>query len=333
MKLPKKVAIRECITREGIQPEEVFIPTEAKIWLIDRLSAAGFPSIEVTNLLPSQYNLQFSDAEEVLQKIKRKEGTEYFAASLGASALERAIGACQKGYGPTAIGGVVAASDYYCQHNLGANAEELLKLISEWHKMASDVGLGYGVGIMTAWGYPIDGLIPLDKTLSLAEKLVRIGVDSLSYADTTGEGTPDRVYELFSRSKRSFPDVKHGAHFHDLRGWGIANCVAALEAGAERIDTSIGGVGGQMANILNKVPIPGIANHEKPSDLGGNICAEDLLVMLERMGIATGINVDAVMEIGKVTERILERKLRSRCLRTEDPLNRIGERLNRVISR
>ena len=319
LSLPKKVNVGECITREGCQHEEHFIPTEAKIWLVDQMTKAGFPRIEVTNLMPPKYNPQFRDAEEVLQRIERRKGVEYLAVTMGYSAVKKAVAICQAGYGPTEIYGGVATSEYYSLHNMGRTTEELLQIMPEWVKMAHDMGMKYAASVMTAWGYPVEGLLPIERALDLAEKLVELGVDSLQYGDTTGEATPDRVYDLFSRSKKLLPNITQIAHFHDSRGWGIANCLAALEAGIDHFDSSMGGVGGQVANIIDRVPIPGIGGYTAPSDITGNVSTEDLVVMLDEMGIETGLDIDMILTTGELTEKIFGRRLNSNCVETGRP--------------
>lgn len=323
--MPKKVTVRECICRDGFQHEEHFIPTEAKIWLANQMTKAGFKGVDVTNLMPAKYNPQFRDADEVLKGIERAPNVAYMAAAIGWNSVKKAVAGAEAGHGPTDIHGGVCTSEYYSQHNLGRTSEEILKIMPEWIKMCHDVGIKYGGAVMTVFGYPVEGRISIEKALELAEKVVELEPDWLVYGDSTGEGSPERAYELFSRSISMFPHMTHVAHFHDSRGWGISNCLAALEAGVDVFDTSIGGLGGMVANMLDGVPIPGVGKYTTPSDITGNVCTEDLVVMLDEMGIETGLDVDMVLDIGRTAERIVGRRLKSNCVRSGRPLRREEE--------
>ncbi|MCF8062644.1 MAG: hydroxymethylglutaryl-CoA lyase [Deltaproteobacteria bacterium] len=316
LKLPESVLIGECVVREGCQHEEHYIPAQAKIWLINQLNKAGFKKIEVTNLSNPKYVPQFRDADEVLQGIKRLPDVTYTAVTVVQSAVERAVDVCEKGYGPTEIVNMVSTSESHCQRNMGKSSDELLKLAGEWVQLAHGAGMKFCGCIGTVFGCPMEGPVPIEKAFEFADRLIEYGVDSVMYGDTTGEGTPSRALEFYSEIVERYPDMIHIAHFHDSRGWGPANCFAALQAGVRHFDSSMGGIGGQPASVLDRVPVPGTGKLYTPSDITGNVRSEDLIVMIDEMGIDTGLDVDRVLEIGRAVEMIFGRRLRSYCVET-----------------
>lgn len=316
MKLPKKVTVGECVVREGAQHEEHYIPAQAKIWLINRMSEAGFKKIEVTNLSDPRYVPQFRDAEEVLKGIERKPDVTYTAVTVTRSAVERVIRAREAGYGPTEIVNMISTSESHCKRNMGKSSAELFEMTAQWVKMAHAAGMKFCGCLGTVFGCPIEGPVPMERAFEFADRLLQMGVDSLMYGDTTGEGTPDRAYEFYCRIVELYPNVIHIAHFHESRGWGLSMCLAALQAGITQFDASMGGIGGQPASTLDRVPIPGTGKLYTPSDITGNVRSEDLIVMLDEMGIETGLDVDQVLEIGRSVEKIFGRRLRSYCVET-----------------
>lgn len=316
LKMPERVTVGECVVREGCQHEEHFIPTEAKIWLLNRIIAAGFRKVEVTSLSNPRYVPQFRDAEEVLKKIERKQEVTYTVVAVSSYAVNKAIEYCNAGYGPTEIGAMISTSESHCHRNMGKSSDELFELCREWIKMAHDAGMNFCGCVSTVFGCPIEGPVPIERAFEFAERLLEMGADSLMYGDTTGESTPDRVYGFYSKIKDRFPNAVHIAHFHDSRGWGIANCLAALGAGIDFFDASMGGIGGQPASILDRVPVSGTGKLYTPSDITGNVCTEDLIVMLDEMGIETGLDAGMVLEIGRAVEKIFGRRLRSCCVET-----------------
>ncbi|MBI2857917.1 MAG: pyruvate carboxyltransferase [Chloroflexi bacterium] len=314
--LPGLVTVGECVVREGCQHEEHYIPADAKIWLVDILGKAGFKKIEVTNLSDPRFVPQFRDAEDVLRKIKRLPGVTYSAVTVTETAVERAAKICQLGWGPTEIINMISTSESHCKRNMGRTSNELFALAAKGIKIARDSGIKFCGCIGTVFGCPIEGPVPIEKALEFAYRLIELGADSIMYGDTTGEGTPDRVFDFFSAVKDKYPGTKHIAHFHESRGWGLANCLASLQAGIDFFDGSMGGIGGQPASLLDRVPIPGTGKLYTPSDITGNVRTEDLVVMLDEMGVGTGLNVDQVLEIGRSVEKIVGRRLRSYCVET-----------------
>ena len=316
MNKPSSVTIGECVVREGCQHEEHYIPAQAKIWLINRMNRAGFKRMEVTSLSDPLSVPQFRDAEEVLAGIERKPGVTYTAVAVTGYAVERAVKACEAGYGPTEIVNMISTSESHCKRNMGKSSTELFALTAQWIKMAHSAGMKFCGCIGTVFGCPIEGPVPIGRASEFADRLLQLGADSLMYGDTTGEGTPDRAYDFYCKVVDSYPKVIHIAHFHESRGWGLANCLAALQSGITFFDASMGGIGGQPASMMDRVPIRGTGKLYTPSDITGNVRSEDLIVMLDEMGIATGLEVDQVLEIGRSVEKIFGRRLRSYCVET-----------------
>jgi hydroxymethylglutaryl-CoA lyase len=317
LNLPSKVIVGECVVREGAQHEEHFIPTQAKIWLIERLVKAGFKKIEVTNFSSPKYVPQFRDAEDVLKGIRPLiDDVTYTGVTVTQSAVDRSIKACDGGYGPSEIVNMWPTSESYSKRNCGMTHQDLLEVTPAWIKRSHEAGMAFCGCIGTAFGCPIEGPMPMERSIEFAQRLLDIEADSIMFGDTTGEATPDRVYEFYCEVKNRLPEVKIIAHFHESRGWGLSNCLAALQAGIDCFDASMGGIGGQPATILDRVPIPGSGKIYTPSDIVGNVRSEDLIVMLDEMNIELGLDVDMVLDIGRAVEKIFGRRLRSYTVET-----------------
>jgi len=327
MQLPKKVMVGECVVREGVQHEEHFIPTEAKLWLLKKLLDAGFKKVEVTNFSSPKYLPQFRDAEEVLKGIQPlKEGVIYSGVAVTQRAIDRAIKACEADYGLTEIVNIWSTSESYSKRNSGMSHRELFEVTPDWIKRVHEANMKFCGTMGTVFGCSIEGPIPIARAFEFADRLLDMGADSLLFGDTAGEATPDRAYEFYSEAKERFPNITITAHFHESRGWGLSNCLAALQAGIDCFDASMGGVGGQPARMVDRVPVAGTQELYTPSDITGNVRSEDLIVMLDEMGIETGLNVDMVLEIGRTVEKIFGRRLRSYTVETgripKDPTGR-----------
>lgn len=317
MQLPKAVAIGEVSVRDGLQHEETFIPTETKIYLIEALADAGYRHIEATSFANPRYVPQFRDCDEVLKRIKRRPGITYSTVTMTEKSVERACEARRQGWGPDKIVCMISTSESHNQRNAGQKHADHWPLLAQWVKMAHDAGIIFNGTIGTIWGCPIEGPLPLQRAYEFVDRFFQMGADEIEYGDTTGEGTPNRAFEFYATVLDRYPDKNaHVAHFHESRGWGLANCLAALQAGVTRVESSLGGIGGQPANMIDRVPIAGTGALYTPSDITGNVRTEDLVVMVDEMGIETGLDVDRVLAIGRLMERILGRRLRSYCTQT-----------------
>jgi hydroxymethylglutaryl-CoA lyase len=325
MKYPKKVTIGDITVRDGFQHEEKFIPTDAKVWMLEELILAGFKHLEVTNFGNPRGMPQFKDADEVFQKIRKsKKVKDYLdevvltAVTIRERAIERAIEARKEGYGPDRILLMVSTSESHQFKNSGLYLKDYWKMSEEWIKKAKDAGLKVNGTVSTIWGCPIEGPTDMNKAIEFTNRWFDIGVDDVEHADHDGSASPDRVYEYYSKMLPRVKDPhKQIVHFHTTRGWGLANVLAALQAGATNYESSMGGIGGQPANFVDGVPVSGTGDYYyNDPNIVGLVSTEDMVVMMDEMGIDTGLDVDKVLEIGKMTERIVGRALRSESIRS-----------------
>jgi hydroxymethylglutaryl-CoA lyase len=172
--------------------------------------------------------------------------------------------------------------------------------------------------VSTIWGCPIEGPTEMTKALEFTQRWFDVGATDVEHADHDGSASPDRIYKYFSMLMDKFqaPD-KHIVHFHTTRGWGLANVLGALQAGMTNYECSMGGIGGQPANFVDGVPVAGTgAYYYADPSLTGLCPTEDLVVMMDEMGIETNLDIDKILTTGKMVERIVGRKLRSECIRT-----------------
>jgi len=314
--LPKRVELRELACRDGFQHESSFLPTETKLYFLEALAETGFRWIEVTSFAHPKYLPQFRDAEEVLKRLKKKPGVTYNVITLNERALDRCLQTVEQGFGPDMILYMISTSESHNRRNAGRPREEMWKEAATMVKRAHAAGLKVIGTTGTTFGCPIEGPVPAAASLEFADRFHELGVDELNFGDTTGEGTPERVFDFYSQILEKHRDVRIVAHFHESRGWGLANCLAALQAGVFCFDVSMGGLGGQPANIVDRVPIKGTGELYTPSDLTGNVRGEDLAVMLDEMKIETGLNLDQYLALGRLLERVLGRDLRSWTTKT-----------------
>ena len=297
------VVLCECFARDGLQHEEGFIPTDAKVAAIDSFTALGFRRVEATSYSHPKYVPQFADADEVLRRVARRPGVRLKATCPNLNAVRRAIAAADAGYGPEEISLLVSASEAHSRKNLNRSREE------QWALVESMAAEGRGRFVMVgtvsvAFGCPFEGRVPQDRVVEDARRMATLGVDHIAIGDTVGLGNPRSVRALFAALKQALPDAALIAHFHDTRGTGIANCMAAYDAGARHFDTAFGGVGGHAAKI------------RYGEGYTGNVCTEDLAAMFEAMGIPTGLDLDRLLDVAGQCETILGRELRGMVTRS-----------------
>ena len=272
----KRIFLTEVLMRDGLQMEAAFVPTATKVALVDRLSALGFPRIEVTSFVSRTAVPALADAEEVFARITRRPGTIYNALAMTPRGAERAIAA-----GVDEIGLVVSASEAHNRANVGRDIRSSFSGFGDIAAMVRDHGPTLSGAIAMSFGCPIEGDVPEARVFSIIEDYLALGIRHIGLADTTGMGYPPQVAALCERARTRFPEAVFGLHLHDTRGLGLANVVAALEVGIERFDACIGGLGG--------CPFaPGAS---------GNICTEDLVHMLGLMGYDCGVDLDALLGI------------------------------------
>jgi len=325
MNYPKKVVIGDITVRDGFQHEEKFIPTEAKLWVSEQLILAGFKHIEVTNFGNPQGMPQFKDADELLKKIRASKKIKHLidevkltTITIREKAVERAIKARQEGWGPDRILLMVSTSESHQKKNSGLSIADYWKMSEEWVKKAREAGLKVNGTVSTIWGCPIEGPTEMKKAIEFTKRWFDIGANDVEHADHDGSASPDRVYKYFSMLLDTVENPhKQIAHFHTTRGWGMANVLAALQAGMTNFEATMGGIGGQPANFVDGVPVSGTGEYYyRDPNIVGLVPMEDMAVMMDEMGIETGLDIDKILEIGKMVERIVGRPLRSESIRT-----------------
>jgi hydroxymethylglutaryl-CoA lyase len=291
--LPGRISLREVGPRDGLQNEDP-VPTEAKVELIDALSRTGVGRIEAVSFVHPKAIPQMADAAEVWSKVRRAGDVRYSALVPNLRGAERALDA---GFAELEV--VVSASDTHNRKNLNRSTEESLEDITKIIALAHDNDATCQVIVSTAWGCPYEGDVPVERVVSVASRAVRDGADSASFGDTTGMATPPRVTRLVGDFRMANPETSLNLHFHNTRGTGLANVLAALQLGVSDFDASVGGLGGCPY-------APGAT---------GNIASEELVHMVEDMGVATGVDLDALIDVAASAERMVGHTLPSQVLR------------------
>ena len=325
MQYPKEVVLGDITVRDGFQHEEKTIPIRAKLWVVEQLVLAGFKRLEITNLGTPIGMPQFADADQLLQAIHQSKvlkgklkDVELSTVTIRERAAERAFDARQKGWGPDRIVFMVSTSESHHRRNSGTSLEEYWKMCEKYIKMAHENGIKVCGTVSTIWGCPIEGPTELKKAVEFTRRYLDIGADDIEHADHDGSAPPNKVFEYFSMVLEAIPDPSlHLAHFHVTRGWGLANVLAALQAGVTHFESALGGIGGQPANFVDGCPVPGTGKYYySDPNIVGLVSTEDMVVMMDEMGIDTGITIDYLLEAGRMVERIVGRRLRSECIHT-----------------
>jgi len=291
--LPSRISLREVGPRDGLQNEDP-VPTAAKIELINALTGTGVRRIEAVSFVRAEAIPQMADADQVWQGIDRAPGIRYSALAPNLRGARRALEA-----GFTEVEAVVSASDTHNRRNVNRGTQESLDDIAVMIGEAHARGATCQVVVATAWGCPYEGDVPVSRVLAVAGRAVADGADTISFGDTTGMATPGRVTRLVGEFRSRHPEIPLNLHFHNTRGTGLANVLAALELGVDDFDASVGGLGGCPY-------APGAS---------GNIATEELVYMAEDMGVATGVDLEAMIGAAAEAERIIGRQLPSQVLR------------------
>ena len=271
-----RLYIQEVATRDGFQIEAQFIPTEVKIALIDALSRSGLAKIEATSFTSPKAIPNLRDAEEVMRGITRVPGVEYTVLVPNVKGCERAL-AC----GVDEINLVMSASDTHGLANLRMTPEQSLAQFAEIIQVTHGSGVFINASLSTTFGCPFEGQIAEERVYHLIERLLAIGVQGVTLCDTTGMANPAQVARICREALARWPQAGFTLHVHDTRGMGLANALAAFQAGIRRFDASLGGLGGCPY-------APGAT---------GNVCTEDLVHMFEQMGEDTGVDLDALLDV------------------------------------
>ena len=323
MNYPKKVQIGDITIRDGLQHEEKFISTDAKVYYAEQLILAGVKRLELTNLGNPRNMPQFRDAEVLLKRLRNsrtlsKAGIDWnemeiTAVTIRESAVDKAIELKQQGVGPDRILMMVSTDENHHFANSGLTLPEYWAEAERCIKKATDAGIKVNGTVSTIWGSPISGPTDLKDAIAFTKRWVDIGATDIEHADHDGSAPPDQAYRYFSMLMDALPDPRlHVAHFHVTRGWGLANVFAALQAGIEIFESTLGGIGGQPANFLDDCPVPGTGSYYyKDPNSVGLVSTEDMVLMMEEMGIDTGLDVDKILKLGVLFEKTIGRRLRS----------------------
>ncbi|SNS96510.1 hydroxymethylglutaryl-CoA lyase [Pseudomonas segetis] len=273
--MSKRLYIQEVATRDGFQIEPNFVATEDKIALVNRLSHTGLAKIEVTSFTSPKAIPNLRDAEEVMRSIDRVAGVEYTVLVPNVKGCERAL-SCQV----DEINLVMSASDTHGLANLRMTPQQSLAQFREIIEVARGSKVFINASLSTTFGCPFEGAVAETRVHELIQRLTDIGVQGITLCDTTGMADPAQVERISREALQRWPQTVFTLHFHNTRGMGLANAIAALNAGVDRFDASLGGLGGCPY-------APGAS---------GNICTEDLVHMFQRMGFDTGVDLDALLQ-------------------------------------
>jgi hydroxymethylglutaryl-CoA lyase len=288
MQLPERVTICEVGTRDGFQIEPDFIATEQKVEVVNLLSEAGVPRIEVTSFVHPKAVPQLRDAEAVMALIRRRPGTRYAALVPNEKGAVRAVDA-----GVDALHTVVSSSESHNLANVNMTVAESLDKLRAVMLVAERAKVHVGCGISTSFGCPFEGDVPLSRLETIVRHLVDMGARAIGLADTTGMANPRQVTRVLEHLMPRFPGVEWTLHTHDTRAMAIPNILAAMACGVTNFDASVGGLGG--------CPFaPGAS---------GNVCTEDLVHCLHAMDVETGIDLDRLLDVSRRVQEIVGRPL------------------------
>jgi hydroxymethylglutaryl-CoA lyase len=296
VELPKSVRIREVGPRDGFQNEPETIATADKVRLVDLLSASGLRRIEVTSFVRADVIPQLADAEEVLARVQRRDGVAFSVLVPNERGLERALKVRDRF---DEISVFLSASETHNRKNVNRSIEESLAGLERTLAGAGEAGLRREGVISVSFGCPYEGEVAPERVFEIAERLAAAGCEEIAFGDTTGMANPRQVGEFFAAARERLTGVELTAHFHNTRGQGLANVLAALEQGVESFEASFGELGG--------CPVP-------PGSTG-NVSTEDVVSMLHEMGVETGIDLPALIDASRAAQDVLGRPLGAHVLK------------------
>jgi hydroxymethylglutaryl-CoA lyase len=302
--LPSRVRIREVGPRDGFQNEPETIATAEKVRLVDMLTDTGLERLEVTSFVRPDVIPQLSDAEEVLRTVQRRDGVSFSVLVPNERGLERALRLRERF---DEINVFVSASETHNRKNVNSSVEESLAGLERTLATAREAGLRCEGVISTSFGCPYEGEVPAERVFAIAARLAAAGCAEIGFGDTTGMANPRQVAEFFAAARERLGEVELTAHFHNTRGQGLANVLAALEQGIDSFESSFGELGG--------CPVPPGAT--------GNVSTEDVISMLHEMGIETGVDLPRLIEASRAAQEVLGRPLGAHVL-TAGPVDWLG---------
>lgn len=289
----QRLYIQEVVTRDGFQAEPEFIPTEDKIRLIDRLSRAGYAKIEVTSFTSPKAIPMLADAEAVMKGIERVPGVEYTVLIPNLRGAERALTV-----GVDEFNLVMSVSEAHNLANLRMSRTDSAKALGDVIRLAHESNVAVNISLSTSFGCPMSGMTPVSELMQWIDHFADEGVRGISICDTTGMANPKHVREVCELAVSKHADIEWTLHFHNTRGMGLANALAALQSGIDRFDSSLGGLGGCPY-------APGAT---------GNICTEEMVHMFDLMGYNTHMNIDLLLECSAQLRDLVGRNLPSQLL-------------------
>ena len=282
----RQITIVEVGPRDGLQSEPEILPTESKVAFIEKAIDAGIRRLEVASFVHPKLVPQMADAEALIEKLPQRDDVSYIGLIMNERGLDRALTTRIH-----EIGMVVVASDTYNRKNQGVGTDESVAAWRSIGKRARENGLRANVMISSAFGCPYEGEVKVERVVELARQVLDAGPAELGIADSIGVAVPDQVAELLGRVKEVVGNLPLRCHFHNTRNTGLANAQAAVDAGVIYLDASIGGIGG--------CPFAPAAT--------GNIPTDDLLYMLDRSGVQTGVSLEKIIAISRWLEKELGR--------------------------
>ncbi|HRR41387.1 MAG TPA: hypothetical protein P5244_09165, partial [Syntrophales bacterium] len=328
-RMPKKVMIGDITIRDGFQHEEKFISTAAKIYYGEEIIMAGCKEIEVTNLGNPAIMPQFRDAEEVLAHFRsdrfkkhcarRKVNYDelvFSAVTIREGAVDQAVELKKRGIGPDRCLMMVSTDPEHHFANSGTTLSQYWREAERCIKKCRDVGIKMCGVVSTIWGSPISGATKLEDAVEFTKRWFSIGAHDIEHADHDGSASAAEVYRYFSMVLDAMPDPEaHLCHLHETKRVASASVLAALHAGITRFEGTLGGLGGQPANFLDDCPVRGTGEYYyKDPRYVGLVTLEDLLVMIDELGIEHGYDVDRVLWLGNMMEKTIGRRLRSEAI-------------------
>jgi hydroxymethylglutaryl-CoA lyase len=281
--MSKRIFFNEVVTRDGFQIEPDFVPTDAKVRLVDALSQCGYAKIEVTSFTSPKAIPMLRDAEEVMGRIHRAPGVEYTVLVPNLRGAERAMESRAD-----ELNLVMSTSETHNLANLRMPRDRSFAALAEVIRVVGG-RTPINVSLSTAFGCPMEGEVPQEVVLGWAQRFADLGVRGVTLCDTTGMGNPAQVARMCEEAQRRLPQLQLTLHFHNTRGMGLANLLAAVQAGIVRFDGSLGGLGGCPY-------APGAS---------GNISSEDAIHMLDEMGYDTGIDFARLLQVARVLPQIV----------------------------
>jgi len=286
--IPSEVSVYEVSPRDGLQNEPIIVPLADKLRLIDALQASGLKRIEVSSFVSPKWVPQLADAAELIRALPAVPGVTYSALVPNARGLERAVEVKL-----LEIAVFLSASESHNKANVNKTVDATLDVFREIVPPALEAGIRVRAYVSTVWGCPYEGDVPVAKSVHIAKRLTDLGCYQVSLGDTIGVGTPKKTNAVVRALQSEIPNDNIALHFHDTRGTALANVLMGLELGVRTFDASVGGLGGCPY-------APGAS---------GNLATEDLVYMLENMGVHTGVDLEKLLEAGNIAARVVKRPL------------------------